>query len=370
MKLVITGQNGFIGSHLYNTIKFQNTDIEILDFKNNYFENESKIDQIIAKADIIVHLAGVNRSDDQDFLYNQNIILTDKLIESITRVSFKGKLIFASSIQEELGNAYGRAKKQSRESFHQESKKLGFAFIGLIIPNVFGSFCKPHYNSFISTFCSNSILGQENKIIEDQKVQLIYIDNLIKEIMNSINYESTAKKIIDEDIIASVSEVKKIIENYNHIYYKMGEIPSFNSEFKINLFNTFNSFINIENYFPRKYNVVDDSRGSFAEIIRANNLGQYSYSKTLSGETRGNHFHTRKIERFAVISGNALIELRKIGTSKKYSFEIDGDSPSYIDMPIWHTHNIKNVGKTPLITLFWINEFYNQHDSDTFFEKV
>ena len=371
MKLAITGQNGFIGFHLYNTIKIKCPEIEIINFQKNFFENDDKIDQVIEKVDVIVHLAGLNRADNQDFLFDQNILLTNKIIASIKRVNFKGKLIFASSIQEDLDNAYGRAKKQSRELFSNESKDNGFSFIGLIIPNVFGPFCKPNYNSFISTFCNNSISNTENIITEDNKVPLIYIDNLIKDIIKAINEnKSNFKKLINEDLIIKVSEVKKIIEGFNEIYFQNGEMPNLDQVFKLNLFNTFNSFVPFKTYFPKKYSPITDSRGVFAEVIRANMTGQYSFSITQPGEVRGNHFHTRKIERFAVIHGEALIELRKIGSNRKIEYNLLGTKPSYIDMPVWYTHNIKNVGETPLITLFWVNEFYDENDSDTFFEKV
>lgn len=167
-----------------------------------------------------------------------------------------------------------------------------------------------------------------------------------------------------------MSDVKSLIGDYHKTYYQKGEIPRLDTNFKINLFNTFNSFIPIKNYYPKKYNPSIDKRGLFSEVIRSNIHGQYSYSVTEPQEVRGNHFHTRKIERFAVISGDAYIELRRIGTKEKFSFNLNGKTPSYIDMPLWHTHNIKNIGDSPLITLFWINEFYDENDSDTFFEKV
>jgi len=370
LKIAITGSDGFIGSHLSNTIKYKHQDIEIISFRKSFFNNTSSLDKVINEIDILIHLAGINRHDDQEYLYNQNIDLSKKIIESIKRTNFSGKLIFASSTQEKINTAYGKAKKQSRDMFNKEAKKLDFIFAGLIIPNVFGPFCKPNYNSFISTFCSNIILNKKNIIKNNNKIPLIYINNVIEIIINNIYNKSPLKQAIKEDVLISVSDVKSLIESYYSIYFKKGFIPSFKSKFQLNLFNTFNSFIILDQYYPKELDQKSDSRGIFSEVIRSNMLGQYSYSITNPGEIRGNHFHTRKIERFTVISGNALIELRKIGTTKKISFKLKGESPSYVDMPIWYTHNIKNIGKGPLITLFWINEFYDENDSDTFFEKV
>ena len=138
----------------------------------------------------------------------------------------------------------------------------------------------------------------------------------------------------------------------------------------MNLFNTFRSYIKHETFFPFYLTKNTDERGSFVETIKLQIGGQVSFSTTKPGITRGNHFHTRKIERFAVIKGKALIEIRKIGTDEIFSFELNGDKPSFVDMPIWYTHNITNIGNEELYTIFWINEFFNAEDADTFFEKV
>jgi UDP-2-acetamido-2,6-beta-L-arabino-hexul-4-ose reductase len=128
--------------------------------------------------------------------------------------------------------------------------------------------------------------------------------------------------------------------------------------------------MDIETHFPVKFVKNTDPRGAFVEVIRLNVGGQVSFSTTVSGITRGNHFHTRKIERFAVIKGQALIQLRQIGTGKVMDFYLSGDEPGFVDMPIWYTHNIKNTGDEELYTIFWINEFYDPNDADTYLEKV
>jgi UDP-2-acetamido-2,6-beta-L-arabino-hexul-4-ose reductase len=128
--------------------------------------------------------------------------------------------------------------------------------------------------------------------------------------------------------------------------------------------------MDIANHFPVSFVKHIDTRGSFVEIIRLCIGGQVSFSTTFPGITRGNHYHTRKIERFAVIKGKALIQLRKVGTVEVIDFYLDGDAPSYVDIPIWYTHNIKNIGEEELYTMFWINEFYDPNDPDTYFENV
>ena len=159
-------------------------------------------------------------------------------------------------------------------------------------------------------------------------------------------------------------------KNYKEIYQDKGEIPELNNIFELNLFNTFRCYMDTPNHFPVKLNKHTDLRGSFVEIIRLGIGGQVSFSTTKPGIIRGNHFHTRKIERFAVIKGKALIQLRKIGSDEVSDFYLNGDEPAYVDMPIWYTHNIKNIGEDTLYTNFWINEPYNPEDADTYLEDV
>jgi UDP-2-acetamido-2,6-beta-L-arabino-hexul-4-ose reductase len=128
--------------------------------------------------------------------------------------------------------------------------------------------------------------------------------------------------------------------------------------------------MDIAGHYPVKLKMNTDDRGSFFETIKTQLGGQVSFSTTKVGITRGNHFHTRKIERFAVIKGKARIQLRRIGTSEVLNFDLDGNEPSYVDMPVWYTHNITNTGNEDLYTIFWINEFYDPADPDTYFENV
>jgi len=370
LKLTITGQEGFIGYHLYNSILHNENNIKLVEFKKSFFQDQSKLDSILETVDLIIHLAGVNRADDQDYLYEQNLSLSKKIIESIKRVNFKGKLIFASSILEDNDIAYGQAKREARELLYNASIKNNFSFYGLIIPNVFGPFCKPNYNSFISTFCNNLITSKEIIIKEDKQVKLVFINNLVHKILKIINERPSEYILINEDFSTTVSDVNKKLKIFYENYFIDNQIPEFETDFEKNLFITFQSYIDQGTLTPKKNKLFVDERGSFSEIIRSSSEGQSSFSITKPGVTRGNHFHTRKIERFNVVKGKALIEIRKIGTELKSSFIISDEEPSFIDMKVWHTHNIKNIGETDLITFFWINEFYNEEDSDTFFEKV
>ena len=175
---------------------------------------------------------------------------------------------------------------------------------------------------------------------------------------------------LQSDIEIKVTEVLSLLNSFRASYIENNTIPKLNNSFELQLFNTFRSYLDINQIKPVSIVQHKDERGFFSELLRTDIGGQFSYSTTLPGITRGNHFHTRKIERFMVIGGKAKISLRKIGSSKVYDYILDGEKPCYVDMPIWFTHNITNIGKIPLITAFWINEAYNFEDADTYFEVV
>ncbi len=372
IKIGITGQNGFIGSHLYNTLKLYPDNYEIIEFQKNYFDNPTLLDEFVKYCDVIVHLAGMNRHHDADVIYQTNILLAGQLIGSCERTKSKPHIIFSSSTQEEKDNKYGASKKESRKLLENWAKKNSTAFTGLIIPNVFGSFGNPYYNSVVATFCYQLTHGETPKIDVNGNMQLIYIEELIKEIIPFINSDnSLIQEIkINYNYELLVSELLAKVTLFKTSYFEQGIIPDLSDTFDKNLFITFLTYIDHKSFFPFKLKKHTDERGSFIEMVKLNSGGQISFSTTTQGITRGNHYHTRKAERFAVIKGKALIELRKINTNNILSFELDGDEPSFVDMPIWYTHNIKNIGEEDLYTIFWINEFFNASDPDTYFEKV
>jgi UDP-2-acetamido-2,6-beta-L-arabino-hexul-4-ose reductase len=371
LKIGITGKDGFIGYHLSQTIKYKFEKLKIVPFERHFLKNSKLLNSFVSSCDVIVHLAGVNRANSSREVYNSNIQINVSLKEALIKTSFKGHLLFASSYQENSDSIYGKSKKESRILLEETVIKQGGKFTGLIIPNVFGPFCKPNYNSFIATFSLNILNNQNTKIIEDSEVPLVYIGNLVKQIIKDIHSENEVRhNLIPFDVKIKVSEVLKLLNHFKDSYLKNNTLPLFNNSFEFDLFNTFRDYINLEKDYPIYLEKNSDERGFFSEILRAEIGGQFSYSYTLPGISRGNHFHTRKIERFIVLKGEAKISMRKIGSEKVYDFILNGDKPSYIDMPIWYTHSITNVGDEPLITSFWINEPYDPNDTDTYFENV
>jgi len=371
LKIGITGQSGFIGYHLSQTLKYKFEKYVIVPFQRSFFEDSELLNSFVSSCDVIIHLAGVNRAASNEEVYNSNIQINTTLNDALLTAKFKGHFIFASSSQEDSTSLYGKAKKESRIFLEQTTTELGGKFTCLIIPNVFGPFCKPNYNSFVATFCSKILNNETPEVIQDPNVPLLYVGNLVEQILEVIEFQNEIKlKRIAYDIEVKVSEVLMLLEFFKEAYLKVNTIPAFNNSFELQLFNTFRSYIDVVALNPVTLVKHSDERGFFSEIIRTEIGGQFSYSTTLPGITRGNHFHTRKIERFTVIGGEAKISLRKIGTDIVHEFLLSGEKPIYVDMPICYTHSITNIGNDPLITSFWINEPYDPKDADTYFEIV
>lgn len=372
----ITGQSGFIGSHLFNTLGLYPDEFRRIPFEDRFFDKEDVLRSFVKQCDVIIHLAAVNRHPDPEVIYNTNIELTNRMTQAMCAEKVAPHVVYSSSVQESEDNLYGKSKQKCREILENWANDYQASFTGLIVPNVFGPFGRPNYNSFIATFCYKLTHNEKADIIQNNVVKLIYVGNLCNYIIEKIKEVSLHKKAKVEKIYVpydfknKVSDVLSTLETFKDLYFDKGYIPAINNADHLNLFHTFLSYIDYDTYFPRKLEKHKDERGVFVEILRLTTGGQISFSTTVPGVTRGNHYHTRKVERFTVLKGKARIEFRKIGTDKVHIFYLTGNEPAYVDMPIWYTHNITNVGDEDLYTQFWINECYNPEDGDTYFENV
>lgn len=374
----ITGQSGFIGTHLYNTLGLYPDRFERIPFEDCFFEDQAQLNSFVNSCDVIVHLAAMNRYNDMQVIYDTNVGLVEKVISACENMGVLPHIIYSSSIHEDWDNLYGKSKRIGRELFEQWAERnRGARFTGFIMPNVFGPYGRPFFNSVVATFCYLLTHDGEPKIDVDNDVNFIYVADIIKRFIEEIELVASGSIIANVrriDVPAhnriKVSELLALLESYRDQYLKNGTIPSLGTPFERDLFNTFLGYIDHSSFFPFKLKLNSDERGAFVEIIKLNSGGQVSYSTTKFGITRGNHFHIRKTERFAVLKGKARIELRRVGTSEILSFDLDGSRPSFVDMPVWYTHNITNTGLEDLYTMFWISEHYDPNNPDTFPETV
>ena len=319
-KIGITGHNGFLGTHLKNQIRYKFKEFKIINFKRSFFDNENDLSTFINSCDVIVHLAGLNRHKSSEEIIKTNVKLAKILGANLIKNKFKGSLIFSSSTQEYEYTPYGKSKKKAAEILIEASKSVNFSFVQLIIPNIFGPFCKPYYNSFITTFSHQLIVDEKTEIIQDTKVPLVYVEDVVRQILNTVALKGINKIEVPHQNERKVSEVLKQLNEFKKTYIENGNFPKLESLFDIQLFNTFRSELNSKEFFPIPHKVNKDERGFFSELIRAYTKGQVSFSTTKPGVTRGNHFHTRKIERFSVIQGEAMIAFRTIGDEEIIEF--------------------------------------------------
>jgi UDP-2-acetamido-2,6-beta-L-arabino-hexul-4-ose reductase len=371
IKIGITGQTGFIGTHLFNFFGLKKDEVIRIPFQDEFFLDATQLEDFVRQCDVIIHLAALNRHHDPQTIYDTNMLLVRKLIDAMDKTGSGPHVLFASSTQEERDNVFGKSKREGREILASWAKKNQTLFTGLVIPNVFGPFGHPYYNSVIATFCHQLTHNEQPKVDIDASLKLIYVGELVEIVYKAIRNQLSAPEYkVPHTAEKKVTEILEQVKQFNAGYQDQGIFPELHGKYEINLFNTFRCYMDVARHYPVKLKKNTDDRGSFVETIKTGLGGQVSFSTTKPGITRGNHFHTRKIERFAVIKGKARIQLRRIGTSEIMNFELEGNEPAYVDMPIWYTHNITNTGDEDLYTIFWINELFNPDDPDTYFEEV
>jgi UDP-2-acetamido-2,6-beta-L-arabino-hexul-4-ose reductase len=368
-KIGITGMSGFVGTHLRDRLK-RDEAFEVLAFEDSYYDNPDAFIHFAKQADVIIHLAGVNR-DEPEVVYQKNIELMEKLLEFIDASGRKPMILFSSSTQIERDNEYGRGKKKAMQLLQAWSEKTGAPAVSMVVPNVFGDSGRPFYNSVVATFCHQVTHGEQPTIIKDGQMKMIYINDLVEDIVDLINKPISGYQVeyLEARAEVKVSQVLSLLNKFRDFYYDSGMVPAIESDFERDLYNTFITYMDQADW-QRNLKLNSDDRGSFVEVFKLEEGGQVSFSTTKPGITRGNHYHVRKNEKFCVVRGTASIKLRRIGTDKIIEYNVSGQQPTWVEMPIYHTHNITNTGQSELVTLFWINEHFNPDDPDTFFEKV
>lgn len=359
-KVGITGLNRFWGRHLNWALFPFREQIQIIDLEKT-FDHE---------IETVLHLASFSPKEieNPEEIYKLNIDIAKKLLMNLEKIGISPYIIFASSTQITRDNLYGRSKKYIGEMFQEWGKKNNSPVTNLIIPNEFGEGGVAYKTSVVSTFCHEILEGKKSEINENASVSLIHAQKVAKKILDLIkNPQKEDIELMGQEM--EISKLYKILLEFKDLYLN-DIVPVLEDSLHTALFNNLRWHVFESGFYPRKLNLRTDGRGSLFEMIKENSGGQIFVSSTRPGMTRGNHYHTRKIERFCVIKGEAEISLRIIGEKKTHKFKVNGDKPVYIDMPTFFTHNIKNIGKEDLMTIFWSNEIFNTEDMDTYAEMV
>ena len=398
MKILITGAKGFVGKNLVASLEavrdgkdrvhklrgLENPGDLVL-YTYDIDSTQEDLETYCKDTDFVFNLAGVNRPKNQEDFMKGNFGFASTLLDTLKKYGNKAPVMLSSSIQASLegrfaGSEYGKSKLAGEELFRKYSQENGVKVLIYRFPNLFGKWCRPNYNSAVATFCNN-IANDLPIQVNDRKteLELLYIDDLVEEMFLALNgeehrneqghcycpltYKATLGRIVD-----LLHEFKESRKNLS--------VPDMSDGFTKVLYSTYLSYLPADGFsYPLKMN--KDDRGSFTEILRTADRGQISVNISKPGITKGQHWHHTKNEKFVVVSGHGLIQLRKLGVDENgqpypvVNYEVSGEEITVVDMIPGYTHNIINLSDTEnLVTLMWANETFDPQRPDTFFEPV
>ena len=392
MNILVTGAKGFVGKNLVYSLKNikegkdkTHPELKIEEIYEFDIDTDiSLLDEYCKSADFVFNLAGVNRPKEQSEFMQGNFGFASVLLDTLKKYKNTCPVMISSSVQATLegrfaGSEYGKSKRAGEELMLSYGQETGARVLIYRFPNLFGKWCKPNYNSAIATFCHN-IANDLPIQINDPSVELelVYIDDLIDEMLRALGENETRNEkycIVPITHKTTLGFIADTIKSFPEIRASLG-VPSFTNPLVSKLYSTWLSYLPSEKFiYDLKMNV--DDRGSFTEIIRTGDRGQFSVNISKPGITKGNHWHHSKNEKFVVVKGEALIQLRKIGKDENgndypiVEFKVSGEKIQVVEMITGYTHNIINLSQTEdLITFMWANEPFNPQKPDTFFEKV
>ena len=398
MNILITGAAGFVGKNLaaaLENIKYGKDRTRSALTVNEIYKYDidtapDQLDEYCAKADFVFHLAGVNRPQNPEDFMQGNFGFTSTLLETLKKHNNTCPIMISSSIQAtcigRYDNDYGRSKKAGEDLIFDYAKETGAKVLVYRFPNLFGKWCRPNYNSAVATFCHN-IANDLPVTVNDSSVQLelLYIDDLLAEMLDALEgrehhctFDGISTVLCENGKYCAVptthkvtlGEIIELLESFKAQPQTlvMPEIPT--DSFAKKLYSTYLSYLPKEKIaFPLKMN--EDARGSFTELLKTANCGQFSVNISKPGISKGQHWHHTKWEFFIVVSGHGLIQMRKIGSEEVLHFEVSGDKIEAVHMLPGYTHNIINLSETEnLVTVMWANEQFDRNHPDTFYEDV
>jgi UDP-2-acetamido-2,6-beta-L-arabino-hexul-4-ose reductase len=368
MKVLITGSNGFVGQNLIAHLG-ERTGVEVVRFTRD--DDVNHLLTLINNVDFVFHLAGVNRPKSPEEFKTGNADLTRALCEAITACGRPIPVLYTSSIQAEMDNPYGHSKLMAEEELTELASKHGSPVFLFRLPNVFGKWAKPNYNSAVATFCHNIVRGLPINVNDAQTiVNLVYIDDVIQWFIAAMDGQLSGKRFIDVQpqysisVGALVDQLTKFRESRDSLMTEpvgKGLVRA--------LYSTYVSYLPPQD-FTYQVPKYGDPRGVFVEMLKTGDSGQFSYFTAHPGVTRGGHYHHSKTEKFLVIKGTACFRFRHIISGEFYELFTTGDQPEIVEtVPGW-THDITNVGGEEMIVMLWANEIFNRELPDTYTRAV
>lgn len=369
MRILVTGAKGFVGRNLSSALRTRK-DVEL--FEYDVDSTPADLESALASADVVVHLAGINRPKSVEEFQTGNAGFTEEICEELVKRNRSPKIILSSSVQAELDNPYGASKREAEEVIRRYCERTGAEGVVHRFKNLFGKWCRPNYNSVTATFCHNIAHGLPIQISDPAKeIDLTYIDDVVEAILAEIDVPShPGFRFADALSLRRVSlgDLAALIQSFRESRSTL-LVPNFGDEFVKRLYATYLSYLD-GNDFAYGLDIKSDNRGCLAEFVKSASTGQIFVSRTKPGITRGNHYHNTKTEKFFVVEGKGIIRFRRIGSDEVIEHPVSGDEFRVVDIPPGYTHSIENVGDTEMVTLFWSCEMFDPEHPETYFEPV
>lgn len=363
MKIVVTGAKGFIGKNLCVMLREQGHQ-DIVEITRESTREELALS--LKNADFVYHLAGINRPKHDSEFQEGNVDFTRFIVDELKASDNNVPLVVSSSTQAEQDNAYGHSKQLAEKSVEQYGSDTGATYYIYRFPNVFGKWCRPNYNSFVATFCYNT-LNNVNINIHDPStaVTLVYIDDVCRSLISLLaNSAKSGYQNVTTEYSTTVGEVADLLKAFKQSRESL-TTENVGTGFERALYSTYLSYMTPEqfNYSIPSYG---DERGVFSEMLKTKNAGQFSFFTAHPGITRGGHYHHTKNEKFLVLKGKALFKFEQIVTGERYELLTEGSMPQIVEtVPGW-SHDITNIGDDEMIVMLWANEIFDREDPDTF----
>lgn len=369
MKILVTGASGFVGKNLVTELKNRGYEDLLIYTRDNSLE---ELEEYTKKCEFVFHLAGINRPENEKEFMEGNFGFTSRLLELLKINENKAPVLITSSIQAEKDNPYGKSKKAGEDLLfdYQEENDVNVYIYRL--PNLFGKWSRPNYNTVVATYCHNIARGIEIQANNPEvELNLCYIDDVLEEFTKALEGNPTFQ---DDYCVVPIThnirlgELAELIKTFKESRTNLN-ISNMGEELTKKLYSTYLSFLP-EDQFSYDLKMNRDQRGSFTEFIRTPERGQVSVNVSKPGITKGNHWHHTKNEKFLVVSGEGLIRYRKLDSEEIIEYKVSGEKLQVVDIPTGYTHSIVNVGESDLVTVMWVNECFDPNKPDTYYLEV
>ena len=366
--ILVTGSNGFIGKNLLLRLK-ETGSFNLLEF--NRYTDKKLLPELVRQSDVIFHLAGENRPLDDSSYEEVNVGLTQNICDLVVLSKQVKQFIYTSSIHAEKSNPYGASKRKAEEVVKSTFSKTDVSAYIYRLPNVFGKWCRPNYNSAVATFCNNVAKGIPLSVnTTKEKIILVYIDDVVADFVNIIDKPGIGvfSTSVSPIYKATPGELASIIESFKSARLT-NIMPKVGSGLVRALYSTYLSYLESTEF---SYDLLShkDARGIFAEILKTEDSGQFSVFTVLPGQSRGGHYHHTKTEKFLVVKGKARFDFRCLNNGGEFTLEVSEDVLKVVDtIPGW-AHSITNIGDEEVVVLLWANEVFDPEKPDTIFSEI